>query len=97
MTEIDYCLLAFLRFRVIKNNKKYAKLRSKYNQLNKIFDLDVELTVLEGYRKILVELVRRYGLAREKDFSCMLEHRQIFASILTDSNTSIVSQHMLGV
>jgi len=64
MTEIDYCLLAFLRFRVIKNNKKSAKLRSKYNQLNKIFDLDVELTVLEGYRKVLVELVRRYGLAK---------------------------------
>ena len=29
-TEIDYCLLAFLRFRVIKGLKKFSKLRDKY-------------------------------------------------------------------
>ena len=67
----------------MKNEKKFSKLRDRYNVMDKIIDLGLELRVLDMYKKILVELIKRYGLAKEKDFSCMNKQRQIFSSILS--------------
>jgi phage anti-repressor protein len=52
---------------------------------------------LEFYKKLLIELIKRYGLAKEKDFGQLRKERRVFATILTQSNAEIVSQHCLGV
>jgi hypothetical protein len=62
-----------------------------------VLSLEVEGKVLMQYRKILWELVKRFGLGQEKDFSILKQYRQTYAKVLTESNTEIVLQHCLGI
>jgi hypothetical protein len=49
------------------------------------------------YQRVLMELIKRYGLDREKDFSCMREARKVYSIILTESNAEIVQRHCKGM
>ena len=96
-TEMDYRLLAYLRFRFIRSKEKYAALRNKYGDLGRVMGLDLELEVLHLYKKILGELITKYRLAVERDFKQMQRWRATFSEILIHSDSEIVYRHCAGV
>lgn len=49
------------------------------------------------YKKILMELIRKYKLNQERDFSCLKKERMVFATLLTESNAEIMQMHCKGV
>jgi hypothetical protein len=98
LPEINYQLMAYLRFQLIRNDPQFSPYKERMSELHKIMDLQLELKVVEQYLVVLKDLISKYSLDEGRQFECMGEkqYRQHFATILIDSNTAIVQAHLRG-